>query len=127
MTDLPQSTTRYISAARANFEALTKLYGSNGKLPCDQRVAFWKLGNTFDTMMDFLDIIPGWLRCVLAQCALRVETNPDLQRFLAEPEYQTIIRASADAALLAPIGGASFEQLTNNVSILVAATAMLKQ
>ena len=55
------------------------------------------------------------------------KTNPDLQRFLAQPEYQTIIRASADAALFAPIGGASFEQLTNQVSTLVAATAMLTQ
>ena len=57
MTDLPQSTTRYISAARDNFNALTSLYNANGQHPCDDRVSFWKLGNTFDTMIDFLDVI----------------------------------------------------------------------
>ena len=57
MTDLPQSTTRYVGAARDTFAALTNLYAANGQLPCDQRVSFWKLGNTFDTMIDFLDVI----------------------------------------------------------------------
>jgi len=54
------------------------------------------------------------------------KTNPDLQQFLAQSEYQAIIRASADAALLSPLNP-TIEELTNQVSALVAATAMLRQ
>jgi hypothetical protein len=53
-------------------------------------------------------------------------TNNDLKQFLAQPEWQTIIRASADAALLSPLNP-TIEELTNQVATLVAATAMLNQ
>jgi hypothetical protein len=77
MTDIPQSTPRYIRAARANFEALTNLYNNNGKLPCDQRVSFWKLGNTFDTMIDFLDVIDPSSAPKIAQMVV-VQLNASL-------------------------------------------------
>jgi hypothetical protein len=77
MTDRPQSTTRYINAARANFDELTRLYASNGNLPCEQRVAFWKLGNTFDTMIDFLDVIDASSAPKIAQMVV-VQLNASL-------------------------------------------------
>lgn len=47
----------YSHAARDKFDALLALYSRNDSLPPDVRVSFWKLGNTFDTMTDFLDTI----------------------------------------------------------------------
>ena len=57
MADKPASTDGYHSAAQKNFAALTKQYGSNDKRPKDDRVSFWKLGNSFDTMIDYLEVI----------------------------------------------------------------------
>jgi hypothetical protein len=57
MSSTPASTNDYRSAARDKFEALKKLYVSNDTLPPNQQVSFWKLGNSFDTMIDFLDTI----------------------------------------------------------------------
>ena len=58
--------------------------------------------------------------------ALYAWRNSDLQPTLAAPDFQKVLRASADAAKSAPTAGASFETLTNQVAVLVAATAMLK-
>ena len=77
MTDIPQSTTRYAGAARTLFDELTKLYAANGNLPCDQRVAFWKIGNTFDTMIDFLDVIDSSSAPKIAQMVV-VQLNASL-------------------------------------------------
>src|SRR5882762_5808576 len=57
MLDKPMSTDTYRSAAQNNFAALKKAYASNNTLPKDAQATFWKLGNSFDTMIDFLDII----------------------------------------------------------------------
>lgn len=57
MTDTLASTNTYRAAAEKNFAALTKQYGSNDKQPKDQRLSFWKLGNSFDTMIDYLEVI----------------------------------------------------------------------
>jgi hypothetical protein len=54
------------------------------------------------------------------------KTNADLRAFLAGLEYQTIVRASADAAVKAPTGGGSIDELTNQTAALVAASAMLE-
>jgi hypothetical protein len=77
MIDTPQTTTRYLEATRALFGQLTKLYGSNGNLPCDDRVAFWKLGNTFDTMIDYLDVIDPSSAPSIAQMVV-VQLNASL-------------------------------------------------
>lgn len=47
----------YRDAARRNFEALRKLYNTNDDLDCQSAVSFWRLGNAFDTMIDYLDVI----------------------------------------------------------------------
>jgi hypothetical protein len=52
MNSEPAPTIDYRSAACDKFEALKRLYCSN-----DQQTSFWKLGNSFDTMIDFLDTI----------------------------------------------------------------------
>ncbi len=54
------------------------------------------------------------------------KTNADIRTFLAGPEYQTIVRASADAAAKARTGGECFDTLTNQTAVLVAASAMLE-
>jgi predicted alpha-1,6-mannanase (GH76 family) len=56
MSDDP-APTDYRTAAQNNFDALRKLYGTNDKLPKDDQISFWKLGNSFDTMIDFLETI----------------------------------------------------------------------
>jgi hypothetical protein len=50
------STNSYRTAATNNFNALKKLYEGNDYPPCDG-VAFWKLGTSFDTMIDYFDVI----------------------------------------------------------------------
>jgi hypothetical protein len=45
----------YASAAREKYEALKTLYATNDKN--SSPVAFWKLGNAFDTIIDYLDTI----------------------------------------------------------------------
>lgn len=47
----------YREAARRNFEALRKLYKTNDDLDCQAAVSFCRLGNAFDTMIDYLDVI----------------------------------------------------------------------
>lgn len=47
----------YRDAALCNFTALMCLYAKNDKLSTDIQASFWKLGNAFDTMIDFLEII----------------------------------------------------------------------
>lgn len=47
-------------AAQKNFDALKDLYRQNDTLPPEpggRQVAFWKLGNSFDTMIDYLEFI----------------------------------------------------------------------
>jgi hypothetical protein len=53
---MTNSTNPYGSAARNNFEVLKNLYDKNNDPPC-AGAAFWKLGTSFDTMIDFLDVI----------------------------------------------------------------------
>ena len=56
---MTNSTNSYRGAATRNFEALAEQYNS-GTYPECQGAAFWKLGNTFDTMIDYLDVVdPG--------------------------------------------------------------------
>jgi hypothetical protein len=57
MIDTPAFTDTYRSAGQKNFAALTKHYGTNDKRPKGQRLSFWKLGNSFDTMIDYLEVI----------------------------------------------------------------------
>src|SRR5215207_6945788 len=63
------STSPYSSAAREKFEALKKLYASNDTLPGG--ASFWKLGNSFDTMIDFLDTIDNSSAHDVAQMAVK--------------------------------------------------------
>lgn len=54
------STGIYRDAAQNNFAALKDLYRQNDTLPAEpagRQVSFWKLGNSFDTMIDFLEVI----------------------------------------------------------------------
>ena len=54
------STGIYRDAAYNNFAALKDLYRQNDTLPAEpagRQVSFWKLGNSFDTMVDFLEVI----------------------------------------------------------------------
>jgi hypothetical protein len=67
MSSKPTSTNDYGSAAREKFEALKKAYASNDT---GQQVAFWKLGNSFDTMIDFLDTIDDSSAHDVAQMAV---------------------------------------------------------
>ncbi|WP_315830951.1 hypothetical protein [Bradyrhizobium prioriisuperbiae] len=55
MLDKPASDVDYQAAAISNFTALVNLYSTNDEQLSP--VSFWKLGNTFDTMIDFLDVI----------------------------------------------------------------------
>ena len=50
------STNSYRTAATNNFNALKKLYEGNDDPPC-AGAAFWKLGTSFDTMIDYFDVI----------------------------------------------------------------------
>jgi hypothetical protein len=70
MSSKPASTNPYRSAACEKFEALKKLYASNDTLPSQQQVSFWKLGNSFDTMIDFLDTIDDSSAHEVAQMAV---------------------------------------------------------
>jgi hypothetical protein len=70
MTDTAASTDAYRSAATNNFNALTKQYGSNDKQPKGDRVSFWKLGNSFDTMIDYLEVIDSSSAQDIAQMAV---------------------------------------------------------
>jgi hypothetical protein len=45
----------YASAAREKYEALKLLYATNDKMA--EPVVFWRLGNAFDTIIDYLDTI----------------------------------------------------------------------
>ena len=48
----------YSSAATDKYTALKDLYSKNNvPSDCNDRVSFWKLGNTFDTMIDYLEVI----------------------------------------------------------------------
>jgi phospholipid N-methyltransferase len=53
------------------------------------------------------------------------KTNSNLRTFLNQPDYQKMLRASADAVVNASPAGQSIETLTNRTAVLVAATAML--
>ncbi len=53
------------------------------------------------------------------------QSNPDLRKVLKCPDYQSIIKANADAAANEPTDGSSIEMLTNYTAVLVAATTML--
>jgi hypothetical protein len=70
MTNEPSSANPYGSAARETFEALKNLYASNDNLPPEEQVSFWKLGNSFDTMIDFLDTIDDSSAHEVAQMAV---------------------------------------------------------
>jgi hypothetical protein len=63
---MTNSANSYRSAAINNFNALTKLYATNDDDPCTG-VAFWKLGTSFDTMIDFLDVIDSSSASTLEQ------------------------------------------------------------
>jgi hypothetical protein len=68
MTDDANS---YRTAATNNFNELKKLYAANDYPPCEG-VAFWRLGTSFDTMIDYFDVIDsssasGFGRTVFAQ------------------------------------------------------------
>lgn len=67
MISKPTSTNPYGSAAREKFEALKNVYASNDT---GQEVSFWKLGNSFDTMIDFLDTIDDSSAHDVAQMAV---------------------------------------------------------
>jgi hypothetical protein len=67
MIGKPASTDSYSSAAKKNFAALKDQYASNDT---GQQVSFWKLGNSFDTMIDFLDIIDASCANDVAQIAV---------------------------------------------------------
>ena len=68
MINKPTSTNHYGSAAREKFEALKNAYASNDT---GQQVSFWKLGNSFDTMIDFLDTVDHSSAHEVAQMAVR--------------------------------------------------------
>jgi hypothetical protein len=53
------------------------------------------------------------------------KNNPDLLALLKGAEFQTTLRASADAAAKPLTGNESIETLTNQTAVLVAATAIL--
>lgn len=53
---MTNSTNPYRDFATTNFQALTNLYESNNDPPC-KGASFWKLGTTFDTMIDYLDVV----------------------------------------------------------------------
>ncbi len=53
------------------------------------------------------------------------KTNKDLRAFLAQPDYQKMLRDSANVVVNASPDGQSIETLTNRTAVLVAATAML--
>ena len=57
-------TTSYASAAREKFQVLTRMYDSD--VP-----SFWQLGNSFDTMIDFLDTIDSSSANDIAQLAVK--------------------------------------------------------
>ncbi|MBW4549597.1 MAG: hypothetical protein KME35_00490 [Aphanocapsa sp. GSE-SYN-MK-11-07L] len=67
MINQPLSTTSYREAAQDNFNALKKAYASNDT---DQKMSFWKLGNSFDTMIDFLDTLDESSAHEVAQIAV---------------------------------------------------------
>jgi hypothetical protein len=62
------STHPYADAAREKFDALTKRYSTNDT---GEKVSFWKLGNSFDTMIDFLDTIDASRADDVAQMAVK--------------------------------------------------------
>jgi hypothetical protein len=85
MTDKPASTDTYRSAAQKNFKLLKELYATNHKLPDrdskhpnTQPVSFWKLGNSFDTMVDFLEMIDPSSANDVAEIAV-VQLNASLK------------------------------------------------
>jgi hypothetical protein len=53
------------------------------------------------------------------------KTNSALRTFLAQPNYQKMLRDSADKVVNTPTDNPTFESLTNQTAVLVAATAML--
>jgi hypothetical protein len=70
MPSKPAATNPYRSAASDKFKALKTLYASNNTLPSQLQVSFWKLGNSFDTMIDFLDTIDDSSAHDVAQMAV---------------------------------------------------------
>lgn len=52
-------------------------------------------------------------------------TDADLRSIFAGKPFQTLLRASAEAAARKPIGSAGFDDLANDVAVLVAAMVML--
>lgn len=58
MSNMTSTASRpYRQAAEEKFAALKRAYAGNDKQPKDQQVAFWRLGNSFDTMIDYLEVI----------------------------------------------------------------------
>lgn len=55
------------------------------------------------------------------------KTNPDLRTFLSSQDYQEMVKASADDAVKRQATRQSFEMLTNDLAVLLAAYAMLEQ
>lgn len=53
------------------------------------------------------------------------KTNQDLRTFLAQPNYQKMLRDSADKIVNNPSDDPTFETVTNQTAVLVAAAAML--
>jgi hypothetical protein len=54
------------------------------------------------------------------------QSNSDLRSLLASPEYQAMVRASAEPAANRPTDGQSIDALTNDIAVLVAAAVMLE-
>ena len=104
------SANSYRDAASRNFEALRKLYSTNDNLDCKDAaaVSFWRLGNGLDTMIDYFD------------------ANSNVRTFMTQPDYQNMLRDSANKVASLPTDRVPFVELTNRLAVLVAATAILK-
>lgn len=80
MTSTAASASPYAVEACKRYEALLSLYSRNDTLPERDHVDFWKLGNSFDTMLDFLDTIDHGGADALAAVVLK-QYNAGLAKF----------------------------------------------